>query len=198
MSSTPQQEMASFPHQVARFDPVTGSIEGVPRVVRRLSDLRGLFADTTAYEQALDNGDPIIYTVHTIDTDKGEGGLHYGIGTLMPGMIGDEYYMTKGHLHSWRPAAEVYIGLQGRGLMLLENETTGDSSILPLEAHGMVYVPGYTAHRTINTGTEPLVYIGVFPAQAGHDYETIAERNFRHIVRQRHGRPEMVKREQRP
>lgn len=174
-----------------QFNPVTGIIEGVPSTVRRLSDLRGIFADQEAYEQALAQDDPIIYTVHSIETASGDGALHYGIGTLMPGRIGDEYYMTKGHLHSWRPAAEVYIGLRGSGLMLLEHEETGESAALPLERDGVVYVPGHTAHRTINTGAEPLTYIGVYPARAGHDYGAIAERNFRKVVVAREGRAQV-------
>jgi glucose-6-phosphate isomerase len=165
-------------------------------VERRLSDLRGVFADSAAYERVLADGDPLLYTVHSIEAAHGEGDLHYGIGTLMPGRIGDEYYMTKGHLHSWRPAAEVYIGLSGAGLMLLENEETGDSRLFPLEPNGIVYVPGYTAHRTINTGNMPLTYIGIYPARAGHDYGAIAERNFRKVVAERSGRPEMIDRKE--
>ena len=196
MSTSLERELASFPHQSARFDPITGAIEGVPRVVRRLSDLRGVFADTDAYEKALAGDDPVIYTVHSIEPAGGQGDLHYGIGTLMPGRIGDEYYMTKGHLHSWRPAAEVYIGLSGSGVMLLEHEKTGDSILLPLEHNGLVYVPGYTAHRTINTGSTALTYIGVFPAQAGHDYAAIAERNFSKVVAERSGRAKMMDRDE--
>jgi glucose-6-phosphate isomerase len=32
------------------------------------------------------------------------------LGVLMPGKVGAEYFMTKGHIHAWRPAAEVYLG----------------------------------------------------------------------------------------
>jgi glucose-6-phosphate isomerase len=166
---------------LTRFDPGTGVIEGAARTERRLSDLRGIFADPGAYERALAEGDPIVYTVHAFEPGGGEGDLHYGVGTIMPGRVGDEYYMTKGHFHSWRPAAEFYIGLRGRGMMLLEGED-GNALALPLEPNGVVYVPGNTAHRTVNTGSEPLVYIGVYPARAGHDYGAIAERNFRQVV----------------
>jgi len=195
MTSNNISALSCFPHQSVSFDPLTGIIDGVPCIERRLSDLRGIFADAAAYERALADGDPVIYTVHSIESAGGEGDLYYGIGMLMPGRVGDEYYMTKGHLHSWRPAAEVYIGLHGTGLMLLEDEATGESTALPLERNGMVYVPGHTAHRTINTGNEPLVYIGVFPARAGHDYSTIAERNFRKIVAEREGHPEVIERD---
>jgi glucose-6-phosphate isomerase len=66
--------------------------------------------------------------------------------------------------------------------MLLEDEQTSESRLEPLGAGKVVYVPGHTAHRTMNTGNEPLTYFGVYPAYAGHDYGAIAERNFRKIL----------------
>ena len=120
--------------------------------------------------------------------------MHYGLGVLMPGKVGDEYYMTKGHLHAWRPAAEVYIGLEGEGVMLLEDEHTGDTRMEVLAKNTVVYVPGHTAHRTINTGTEPLKYIGVYPSAAGHDYAPIAEKNFKMMLVERAGEPTLIER----
>lgn len=177
------------------IDRVKGLLEGAGVVERRLSDLRGIFADGAAYERALGEGDPVIYTVSSIEPGEGEGDLHYGVGRLMSGRIGDEYFMTKGHLHEWRPAAEVYIGLEGEGMMLLEDEASGESRMVPLVRDGIVYVPGHTAHRTINTGTEPLLYIGIFPARAGHDYASIAEKNFRKMVVERDGKCALIDRE---
>jgi len=165
-----------------RFDPARGTIDTGSRVTRRLSDLRGIFADERAYALALAGDDPVVYTVESIEPGNDDGDLHYGLGVIMPGRVGDEYYMTKGHLHAWRPAAEVYIGLSGSGAMMLEDENGGGSRLLPLEPNGIVYVPGYTAHRTINTGAEPLSYLGIYPAKAGHDYGTIAGRNFADVV----------------
>lgn len=105
--------------------------------------------------------------------------------------------MTKGHLHSWREAAEFYFGLSGEGVMLLEDEATGESRMVPLRPNGVVYVPGHTAHRTMNTGQVPLTYVGVYPAKAGHDYRTIAKTNFRWVVVERDGRPAMIERTRR-
>ncbi len=162
-----------------------------PRTERRLSDLRGCFRDPIAYEAALTVGDPLLYAVTAVEPASGEGQLHYGLGILYPGRIGDEYYLTKGHYHSHRAAAEVYVGLKGEGMMLLEEEATGESRMVPLRANSVVYVPGHTAHRTVNTGPEPLVYLGVYPASAGHDYEAIATRNFRKVIIEKEGQPAM-------
>jgi glucose-6-phosphate isomerase, archaeal len=176
----------------ARLNLETGVIEGAPVTRRSLADLEGIFADGAAYDRELARGNPCVYWVSSVETGHGEGQLHYGLGVLMPGKVGQEYYMTKGHLHAWRPAAEVYLGLRGHGLMLLEAE--GESRVLPLEPHGVVYVPGDTAHRTINRGSEPLIYLGVYPAAAGHDYSVIAERNFRKVVIEREGQPVVLDR----
>jgi glucose-6-phosphate isomerase len=176
------------------FNPVTGEIPGAPTVKRRLGDLRGCFADRTAYEAALGTGNPLLYSVAAVEPASGEDDLHYGVGLLMPGKIGAEYFMTKGHLHSWRPAAEFYFGLTGEGVMLLEDEATSESRIVPLRPNGAVYVPGHTAHRTMNVGRTPLTYIGVYPAKAGHDYSTIAKTNFRCVVIERDSHPVMMER----
>jgi glucose-6-phosphate isomerase len=179
----------------ARFDPNTGALDGASYVERRLSDLRGCFADTQAYDDALAQGDPVVYRFGSLEPALGDGQLNYAIGTLMPGRVGAEYYLTKGHLHAWRPAAEVYLGLQGEGMMLLEDEATGATRAVPLVAHSAVYVPGHTAHRTINTGAVPLTYIGVYPAAAGHDYGAIAARNFASVVVSVAGQPTVIDRE---
>lgn len=176
------------------FDPVTGEIAGASTTQRHLRDLRGCFADAAAYDAALAAGNPLLYSVASVAPATGAGDLHYGVGRLMPGRIGDEYFMTKGHLHSWREAAEIYIGLTGEGVMLLEDEATGESRVLPLRPQHVVYVPGHTAHRTMNTGGVPLIYLGAYPAKAGHDYGAIAERNFRCMVVERDGQPVMVER----
>lgn len=167
---------------------------GRPMVRRKLSDLRGCFADAAAYEAALAAGDPLLYEVTAVEPASGDGQLHYGLGIIYPGRIGAEYFLTKGHYHAHRPAAEVYIGLQGSGAMLLEDEASGESKMVPLRANSVVYVPGHTAHRTANTGSEPLVYVGIYPSNAGHDYGAIAEKNFRMIMVERDGYPAMIPR----
>ena len=187
----------SLPHLHTSIDPINGRIAGAKTVRRHLSDLTGSFADEAAYRAILARENPLLYTVDGIEPAFGTGDLHYGVGCLMPGRIGDEYFLTKGHLHSRREAAEIYLGLSGAGMMLLEDEATGESRLASLKANEIVYVPGHTAHRTINTGRVPLVYLGVYPADAGHDYGAIAQRNFRYVVVDRNGIPALLPRDQR-
>lgn len=153
-----------------------------PLTERHLADLRGCFADAAAFDVALAQSNPLIYEVSAVEPANGDGQLHYGLGVVQPGRIGAEYYLTKGHYHTHRAAAEVYVGLSGEGAMVLEDETTGETRLAPLTGRSVVYVPGHTAHRTVNTGNVPLVYFGVYPSDAGHDYAAIAKKNFSHIV----------------
>lgn len=187
--------MMNLDKLLSSFDPLAGTIPGAVTVKRRLSELRACFARTDAYERELAEGDRLVYTVATVEPGTGEGDLHYGIGCIMPGRIGDEYFMTKGHLHLWRPAAEFYFGLTGEGVMLLEDEAGGESRLAPLRPHQAVYVPGHTAHRTVNTGPGPLTYLGVYPARAGHDYGALGQRNFRCLVVERGGQPALIPRQ---
>lgn len=180
---------------LARFDAARGTIEGAHRTERRLSDLNGIFLDESAYGAACAAGNPLVYSVEAVEPGTGDGDLHYGLGVIHPGRIGREYFMTKGHLHSWREAAELYIGLSGTGVMLLEDEATGESRMLFLESGCAVYVPGHTGHRTANVGDTPLSYIGVYPARAGHDYGVYASRNFRCVIVDEGGKPRMIRRD---
>ena len=180
---------------LARFDAARGTIAGAIRTERRLSDLTGVFANEAAYRAACSAGDPLVYSVEAVEPGTGEGDLHYGLGVIYPGRVGREYFMTKGHLHSWREAAELYIGLSGQGIMLLEDEATGESRMLTLGPGCAVYVPGHTGHRTINVGDVPLSYMGVYPARAGHDYGVYASRNFRCTIVDDDGTPRMIGRD---
>jgi glucose-6-phosphate isomerase len=167
--------------QIIPFDRLNAAIPNAAVVERRLSQLRGAFADSEAYERAVEQGDPLVYSVASVEPADGEGDLHYGIGKIMPGRVGQEYFLTRGHFHQWRPAAEIYIGLTGTGVMLLDS---------------VVYVPGHTAHRTVNVGDMPLTYLGIYPARAGHDYGALAERNFAQVVVENGGKPCVLQRAQ--
>lgn len=176
------------------FDLHEGLIAGQSPTEKRLSALAGCWVDPDAYAKACAASDPLVYRVTSAPETASPGGLGYGLGCVLPGRVGDEYYLTRGHLHQRREAAEVYVGLRGVGLMLLEDERTGACTAMPLAAGTTVYVPGYTAHRTINVGDEPLIYWGIYPNDAGHDYGFVGERNFRQIVIAVDGQPRVIER----
>jgi glucose-6-phosphate isomerase len=107
--------------------------------------------------------------------------LLFGITVLHPGRIGNEFYMTKGHFHAVRDTAEVYSTLQGRGVLLLEEEH-GSATYLEFAPGRTLYIPPGYAHRSVNTGDTNLVFAYYCPAHAGHDYATIEQRGFKQRV----------------
>lgn len=170
---------------------------GIPRryerkLVRRLSDLRGFFSDNRAVEQMLARGkNPIIYEVYEIPQTPSEGLFSLACTVICPGKISREYYFTKGHFHAKEPASEVYVGLKGKGMLLLQARE-GKVAHLPLEAGNVVHVPPRWAHRTINTGRGKLVFLAVYPSSAGHDYKRIKKSGFAKLVVERGGKPTLI------
>lgn len=148
---------------------------------RTLSQMRGVFADEAAAEKILENGDPTVYEFYELGAPEHPGDLAFGTSIVYPGKVGREYYMTKGHFHTILDTAEVYYALSGEGFMLTESPE-GDVKLHRLLPGEAVYVPKRWAHRSINTGSEPLVTFFVFRGDAGHDYGTIETKGYRNLV----------------
>jgi len=165
----------------SRIDPDRGTLSGGTLTERRLSQLREVFVDQRALQTMLARGeDPVVYTVSTLEHGSADGDLHVGLGVLFPGRVGQEYFLTKGHRHLRAEAAEVYLGLRGTGKMILQDGS--GTAVVDLLPNGTVYVPGHADHRTVNTGEEPLVYLGIYPAWAGHDYDALREHPFSVVI----------------
>lgn len=161
-------------------------------VIRRASDMRGYYADPGALERLIaDKGDPIHYEVFEKPVPETQGNLMYCISKLQPGLVGDEFYMTKGHYHAVRDTAELYLCLRGQGFMLMKTEA-GECVAEAMARGRLVYVPPNWAHRSVNTGSEPLVSFCVYPAEAGHNYGDIEEQGFPKRVLRVQGEPQLV------
>ncbi len=135
----------------------------------RAKDLAGYFLDSAAYQQL--DPETLMYRVEFQDNGLVEGtpgGLYFGITHLCPGVVGEEYFLTKGHFHAKRDTGEYYFGLQGHGLLMMtENGETQLEAVVPGSVH---YIPGNTAHRLINTGTGMLSVSACWQTESGHDY----------------------------
>jgi len=110
---------------------------------------------------------------------------------IHPGTVGEEYHMTKGHFHAKEDTAEVYVGLQGQGYLLLDT-ADGQFQALPMQPGTVTYIPPYWAHRTVNVGDEDFVFFGVYPADSGHNYAAIEQRGFSQLLVKRKDGPEIV------
>lgn len=137
-----------------------------------VGDLSGVFSDALDWQQR----DPlaVVYHVEMLDSPAQAGALYVGVTHLNAGKIGNEFYMTRGHFHKQREAGEVYFGLCGEGLLLLQTEQ-GDTRLERVAPGSVHMIPPFTAHRLINTGTEMLSSLAVWPSMAGHDYAALAE-----------------------
>lgn len=174
------------------FDLKTGLSEEETSKKRFLTDMEKLFNDTETLQKELDAGNnPMIYEYYALDLPKTEGDIQYGTSIVYPGTLGGEYYMTKGHFHEILETGEVYFCMSGQGYMLMENPE-GEWEIEELVPGRAVQVPPRYAHRSINTGNEPLVTFFTFRADAGHDYGSIETKGYRKLVVERDGKPEII------
>lgn len=181
-----------MPSFISQIDLANGAIPDAKIVTtRRLSDMRGLYADPAA-EAALAAENPLIYEVfYGWQAPELEGQLGYCTTIIRPGKVGDEYFMTKGHYHAKGSAAEVYYGLSGEGVLILQTRE-GKVETQRMVAGTVAYVPPYWGHRTMNVGRENFVFLSVFPADAGYDYGTIEREGFAQIVVEREGKPTLI------
>jgi len=154
-----------------------GGIEGRSRrYEKRLGDMAGVYRDDAAWRAAVaDRGaDELIYWVDDQRYQEGPGALIVGTSTLLPGRYGDEFAVTRGHLHAVADRAELYHCLSGRGVMLLET-LDGRSTAIELTPGRAVNVPGHWIHRSVNVGDEPFVTLFCYAADAGQDYGVISD-----------------------
>lgn len=147
------------------------------KTCRRLSDLKEYFADRKAVEEILSRGDPVIYEVYEHPVPHEGEHLIFATTVLLPGKVGDEFHFTKGHFHFEPDAAEVIVGMEGAGVVLLQNRA-GESRQEQLEASAAVYSPPGWAHRVVNTSNEKLVFLSICRADVGHDYDAITAKGF--------------------
>jgi glucose-6-phosphate isomerase len=166
-------------------DLATGIIQDAVIVQERyLADMRGLYADADA-EAALAAANPLIYRVYEATANPQEHGqLRYSTTVIEPGKVGDEYFMTKGHYHARGECAELYFGLAGEGVLLLQTPA-GEISIQRMTPGAAAYVPPYW-------GGVPFVFLACYPAEAGYDYGAIAESGFASLIVERDGAMQAV------
>lgn len=155
-----------------------GDMDGASgRYEKRLSELAGLYLDSLAHAAAIRrHGDPVVYAVNDFRPSPEAGDMVFGVTKMLPGKIGDEFYLTRGHIHAKVDRPEIYHGQAGRGLMLMESPE-GDSRVIEIGPNAVCYVPPYWIHRSINVGTQDLVMAFSYPADAGQDYGIIAQSN---------------------
>ena len=156
------------------LDPASGQYS------KRLSELREIYHDKAAFDRAVtERGDPIAYRV--VEYRPPNSDVTFGTTTMYPGDIGGECYMTRGHFHVRRDMGEVYYTQSGEGILLLESRD-GETQIVAMKPGVCAYIPPDWGHRSINTGSDPLVFVWVCNPLAGHEYGDIVKRGMRKLV----------------
>jgi len=157
-------------------------------IVRRASGMRGYYADGAALDALIvAQSDPPHYETFEAPVPEEPGQVKYCISKLYPGTVGEECFMTKGHYHAVPATAEVYLCLRGQGGMMMKT-AGGECRWEEFIPGRLVYVPPYWAHRSINTGDEPLISLCLYPGDAGHNYGDIKTEGFPKRVFRRLGK----------
>lgn len=167
------QDTVTLPERLV-VDP-SGRIDGpARRYEKTIGDLGGVYRDDAAWRAEVDRlgADTLVYSVEDHRSGDGPGALIVGTSTLLPGRVGEEYALTRGHLHAIADRAELYHCLSGHGVLLLET-LDGRSATVELTPGAAVTVPGHWAHRSVNVGDEPFVTLFCYAADAGQDYDVI-------------------------
>ncbi|ROV59989.1 glucose-6-phosphate isomerase [Vibrio ponticus] len=138
--------------------------------------LKGIFIDEDARSKLPQN--QVVYQVEMLPPQHAEGELNFGVSHIEPGVVGEEFHMTRGHIHQRKEQAEYYFGSQGEGLLLLQTEL-GEVQIEKVFPGSIHHIPGYVAHRLVNIGNTRLSALAVWPAVAGHNYDRLKEAPFK-------------------
>jgi glucose-6-phosphate isomerase len=168
-------------------------LNGTPVInqVRRLKDIAPIFSDQEAVRHL--SPEMLAYTVQLyFPVEEGtEGALGFGNTSIFPGKVGKEYIMTKGHFHGKADRAEFYWGIQGTGMLILmdRDRNTWAEEMYPGSLH---YIGSNIAHRVANTGETTLIFGASWPADAGHNYEEIAQKGFSARLLEINGQPVLV------
>lgn len=160
-------------------------------IVRKISDMASAYSDQAKVQELLAAGDPVVYEMLEASVPSVAGELAFCTTTMRPGLVGDEYFMTKGHYHEDETTAEIYYTISGSGILLAETENN-DHCCLEMKKGSIIHVEPGWAHRTYNTGDEPLVFLAVYPATAGHNYKKIEQGGFSHTVTKGENGPTVV------
>ena len=85
--------------------------------------------------------------------------------------------MTRGHFHTNPERGEWMMTTSGTGMLVLKDRE-GNAFTEPMEAGSVHLIDGRLAHRVINTGSVPLVFMVVWLSDCGHDYESLRSDGF--------------------
>ena len=146
-------------------------------------ELGGIYADEVAFDRlAGTHGDAVAYRVDEARFSSYGSDLITGISVLEPGKVGQEFFMTRGHLHQRADRPETYYCLAGHGVLLLES-LAGEVKAMEMRPGSLVYVPPFWVHRSVNVGETVFATLFSYPADAGQNFEIVRQaKGFQQLV----------------
>jgi glucose-6-phosphate isomerase len=163
--------------QALQIQPNTGGYK------KYFRDLSRIYADEAAFERLAETfGDAVAYRVDEARFSDQASDLITGISVLEPGKVGQEFFMTRGHLHQRADRPETYYCLAGHGILLLES-LAGEIKAMEMRPGSLVYVPPFWVHRSVNVGETVFATLFSYPADAGQNFEIVRQaKGFRQLV----------------
>jgi glucose-6-phosphate isomerase len=173
---------AAIPFNLSLDPEAFDSVPGSKHMLRYLSDVESIFSDKQTVAEILAQDDPLIYEYWEIPNESSSSALSFGLTRILPGTVGQEYHMTRGHFHTIEEDGdELYFVLQGRGVILLQTRES-ENRALEMTTGSLCYVPAGWGHRSVNCGAADLVFVSIWPLTVGHDYEVVEQGGFPQLV----------------
>jgi len=162
--------LADFKNLTGPFPQATG------HYTKKFNELEGMYENELEFQNMLPKwSNRIVYEVWEHRSSNNKGDLVFGTSVMKPGLVGDEFFLTRGHQHQKKYCAETYFCLCGKGVILMENPD-GEIKAKKLEKGQLVYVPPLWFHRSINIGDSELVTLFTYNSDAGQNYEILKKR----------------------
>lgn len=141
-----------------------------------VGDLRDYWHDPAAADAL--SSTPLYETeTYFSKPDGTEGAILWGSTRLFAGNVGGEHFMTRGHWHLKPTHGELIVVVSGTGLVVLMDQDRVTTTV-ELSPGATYHIDGTLAHRTVNTGDEPLIFWCAWAADCGHEYESILREGF--------------------
>ena len=162
--------LANFILTTGNFPQATGHYS------KTFNELEGMYENEQEFHIMLPKWrNRVVYEVWEHRSSKNKVDLVFGTSVMKPGRVGDEFFLTRGHLHQKSYCAETYFCLSGKGVILMESPD-GKLKALKLETGQLVYVPPFWFHRSVNIGDSELVTLFTYNSDAGQNYEILKKR----------------------
>jgi glucose-6-phosphate isomerase, archaeal len=139
---------------------------------RTLGDLAEIF------EGEVGNPEQVVYETFGCPGEvEGPPRLLFATTVIQPGDVEGEFFMTRGHFHTNSERGELMFTLKGAGALLLMDRE-GKTWAEEMELGSTHDIDGKHAHRVVNTGGEPLIFLVAWMSDCGHDYDSIKKSGF--------------------